>query len=161
MDQEVIDESSDPYSLAQTIALVALAPRAKSKGELLAHLKKRGIAEDIANAVLYRLQEEGLVNDEEFARAWSESRQRAKKLSKRVIASELRSKGVDDEIIATVTSEIDERQEYSIALDLALRKLRPISHLDSELIRRRIHGALAHRGFSMGIINEVMREIGI
>lgn len=156
-----MENSSDPYSLAQTIALVALAPRAKSRGELFAHLKKRGIADDIANAVLYRLQEEGLVNDEEFARAWVESRQRSKKLSKRVIASELRGKGVDDEIIATVTSEIDDRLEYSIALDLALRKFRPISHLDSELIRRRIHGALARRGFSMSLINEVMREIGI
>lgn len=156
-----MNEGSDPYSLAQTIALVALAPRAKSRGELFAHLKKRGIADDIANAVLYRLQEQGLVNDEEFARAWVESRQRTKKLSKRVIASELRGKGVDDEIIATLTSEIDDRLEYSIALDLALRKFRPISHLDSELIRRRIHGALARRGFSMGLISEVMREIGI
>ncbi|HUW87606.1 MAG TPA: regulatory protein RecX [Candidatus Paceibacterota bacterium] len=154
-------QDSDPYSLAQTIALVALAPRAKSRGELFAHLKKRGIAEDVANAVLYRLQEQGFVNDEEFARAWVESRQRTKKLSKRVIASELRGKGVEDEIIITVTSEIDDRLEYSIALDLALRKFRPISHLDSELIRRRIHGALARRGFSMSLINEVMREIGI
>ena len=80
---------SDPYSLAETIALIALGPRAKSRGELFAHLKKRGIPEDIANAVLFRLQEQSLVNDEEFARAGSESRQRAKKLSKRVIASEL------------------------------------------------------------------------
>lgn len=156
-----MDDSSDPYSLAQTIALVALAPRAKSKGELFAHLKKRGIADEVANAVLYKLQEQGLVNDEEFARAWSQSCQRRKKLSRRVIASELRGKGVDDEIIAKVTSEIDDRLEYSIALDLALRKFRPISHLDSALIRRRVHGALARRGFSLGLINEVMREIGI
>ena len=154
-------QGSDPYSLAQTIALVALAPRAKSRGELFAHLKKRGIADDIANAVLYRLQGQGLVNDEEFARAWVESRQRTKKLSKRVIASELRSKGVEDEIIMLVTSEVDDRLEYSIALDLALRKFRSISHLDSELIRRRIYSALARRGFSMGLISEVMREIGI
>lgn len=154
-------QGSDPYSLAQTIALVALAPRAKSRGELFAHLKKRGIADDIANAVLYRLQGQGLVNDEEFARAWVKSRQRTKKLSKRVIASELRGKGVEDEIIMLVTSEIDDRLEYSIALDLALRKFRSISHLDSELIRRRIYSALARRGFSMGLISEVMREIGI
>lgn len=156
-----MDDSSDPYSLAQTIALVALAPRAKSKGELFAHLKKRGIADEVANVVLYKLQEQGLVNDEEFARAWSQSCQRRKKLSKRVIASELRGKGVDDEIIAKVTSEIDDRLEYSIALDLALRKFRPISHLDPALIRRRVHGALARRGFSLGLISEVMREIGI
>lgn len=146
---------------AQSIALVALAPRAKSKGELFAHLKRRGVAEDIANAVLYRLQEQGFINDEEFARAWSESRQRTKKLSKRVIASELRGKGVSSEVIEIVTAEIDPDTEYASALELASRKYRPIAHLEHDLIRRRVQGALARRGFSSSIINAVMREIGI
>lgn len=107
------------------------------------------------------MQEQGLINDEEFARAWSESRQRTKKLSKRVIADELRGKGVSGDIIEIVTAEIDPDAEYAIALELATRKHRPIAHLDSEIIRGRVHGALARRGFSMSIINAVMREIGI
>ncbi|MEI9907488.1 MAG: regulatory protein RecX [Actinomycetota bacterium] len=152
---------ADPYLEAQSIALIALAPRAKSRGELFAHLKKRGIAEDIANAVLYRLQEQGLVDDEAFARAWSESRQRSKKLSRRTIAGELREKGVNSEIVEIVCSEIDQDTEYAIALELAMRKLRPIAHLESDLIRRRVHGALARRGFSSSVIGEVMRELAI
>lgn len=156
-----MDKSSDPYDLAQTIALIALAPRAKSRGELFAHLKKRGIAEDVANAVLYRLQEQGLVNDEEFARSWSESRQRTKKLSKRMIMNELRGKGIDGDIIEIVACEIDENREHDLALELATRKYRPIAHLDRDLIQRRIQGALARRGFSSGLINTVMRELGI
>lgn len=156
-----MDEDSDPYSVAQTIALIALAPRAKSRGELFAHLKKRGIAEDIAHAVLYRLQEQGLVNDEEFARSWSESRQRTKKLSKRMIVNELRAKGIDGEIIEIVGSEIDPEREHDLAYELASRKYRPIAHLEKELIQRRIQGALARRGFSSGLIGSVMRELGI
>ena len=156
-----LDEGSDPYSEAQTIALIALAPRAKSRGELFAHLKKRGVAEDIANAVLYRLQEQGLINDEEFARSWSESRQRTKKLSKRFIVNELKAKGVDNDVIEIVSSEIDETREYELALELAQRKYRPISHLDRDLIRRRVQGALARRGFDSGVINSVMRDLGI
>ena len=151
-------ESSDPYSTAQTIAL---APRAKSRGELFDHLKRRGVPEDIANAVLYRLQEQGLVNDEEFARSWSESRQRTKKLSRRAIVNELRAKGIDGDIIEIVGSEIDENREHELALELASRKYRPISHLDRDLIRRRVQGALARRGFATGLINSVMRELGI
>ncbi|CAB4820650.1 unannotated protein [freshwater metagenome] len=147
--------------MAETIALVALGPRAKSRGELFAHLKRRGIAEEVANAVLYRLQEQGHINDEEFARAWSQSRQRSKKLSKRVIATQLRGKGVPAEIIELVTSEIHPDDEYALALELATRKHRPIAHLDSEVIRRRVHGALSRRGFSMSVISAVMREIGI
>lgn len=155
------DEGSDPYSAAQTIALIALAPRAKSRGELFDHLKKRGIAEDIANAVLYRLQEQGFINDEEFARNWSESRQRTKKLSKRFIVNELRAKGIDNEIIDIVSSEINEEREHVLALELASRKYRPISHLEKDLIRRRVQGALTRRGFASSVINSVMRELGI
>ena len=147
--------------MAESIALVALGPRAKSRGELFELLKRRGVAQDVANAVLYRLQEQGHINDEEFARAWSESRQRSKKLSRRVIATELRGKGISSEIIEIVTSEINPDDEYAIALELAQRKYRPIAHLDSQVISRRVQGALSRKGFSHSLISAVMREIGI
>jgi SOS response regulatory protein OraA/RecX len=51
-----VDQEADPYSIANTIALNALVARAKSKGELLAHLKKRGVEDDVANATIFRLQ---------------------------------------------------------------------------------------------------------
>ena len=86
--QEVV---TDPYSEAMSIALYALAPRAKSRDELHKQLLKRGADSDIANAVLDSLELQGLLNDLEFAKLWSESRQRAKKLSKRVFAGELRT----------------------------------------------------------------------
>jgi hypothetical protein len=101
--QQLEELESDPYSVAQTIALMALGRRAKSRGELLTLLKKRGIEEEVANAVLFRLQEQGFINDYEFARYWSESRQRTKKVSKRIIAGELRSKGIADEIIEAIS----------------------------------------------------------
>ena len=104
--------------------------------------------------MLYRLTEQGHINDEEFARAWSELRQRTKKLSRRVIAGELRSKGISSEIIEILTLEIDDDRERALALELAARKFRPISHLDPKLIRSRIQGALLRRGFSSSIINE-------
>lgn len=107
------------------------------------------------------MQEQGLVNDEEFARSWSESRQRTKKLSKRAIINELRAKGIDSDIIEIVGSEIDDNREHDLALELASKKYRPIAHLERELIQRRIQGALARRGFSSSLITAVMRELGI
>jgi len=59
-----------------------LVARAKSKGELLAHLKKRGVEDDVANATIYKLTENGLINDAEFAKAWTQSRHNAKKTLK-------------------------------------------------------------------------------
>lgn len=138
-----------------------MAPRAKSKGELLAHLKRRGIAENIAQATIYRLQEAGLVDDGAFAKAWVQSRLRTKRLSKAVIAGELRLKGISQEQIAEAIEEIDSETEYSSALELARRKMPSLGGCDPQTQRRRIHGALARRGFGFGVISQVMQEVGL
>ena len=142
-----------------SIALYALAPRAKSRDELFKQLLKRGVDSEIANSVLDSLELQGLLNDLEFAKLWSESRQRAKKLSKRVIAGELRSKGVSQDIINEVIYDIDDESEYSQALSLAQRKYNAISHLDPEVIYRRISGLLMRKGYGHGVCARIMREL--
>ncbi|MFZ4108088.1 MAG: regulatory protein RecX [Candidatus Planktophila sp.] len=143
------------------MALNALVTRAKSKGELLAHLKKRGIELDIANAVIYRLQEAGLVNDAEFAKAWTQSRHTSKKLSKRIIAGELRSRGVDQNSIDEALDEIDDEDEYRMAFSLAMKKYSTMSRLDAEVQIRRIQSLLQRKGFNFGVIGRVIRELDI
>ena len=163
IDGDLLEEevASDPYQVGTTIALTALGRRAKSRGELFTLLKKRGTPEDIANAVLFRLQEQGFVNDREFARYWVESRQRTKKISRRIIIGELRSKGISDEIIDEVTLEISDESEFNLALDFASRKVRSVARLENEIAYRRLHGALARRGFSGSVISRVLAELGI
>ena len=133
--------------------------RAKSKGELLAHLKTRGIEDDVAHAVIFRLQEAGLINDREFATAWATSRHSHKKLSKRIIASELRQKGLLQEEIDEALSAIDETSEYQAAFDVAFKKFNTMSRLEPEVQIRRIQSLLARKGFSFSIIAQVLREL--
>ena len=156
-----MDQGADPYELAHTIALNALVTRAKSKGELLAHLKKRGVEDDVANAIIYRLQEAGLINDAEFAKAWTQSRHNAKKLSKRIIAGELRSRGVDQLSIDTALNEIDEEDEYRMAFSFAMKKYSTMSRLEAEVQIRRIQSLLQRKGFSFDLIGRVIRELDI
>ena len=159
---ELLEElESDPYSVATTIALSALGRRARSRGELFTLLKKRGATDEVANADLYRLQEQGSVNDYEFARYWSESRQRTKKVARRIIISELRSKGISDEIIEWITTDISDETEFANAFKFAERKARSYQRLEPEVAYRRLHGALARRGFAGSIISRVISELGI
>ena len=155
----MIDAGSDQLSAAQTIALNALAPRAKSRGELASHLKRRGIEEDVAVEVLDRLEKSGLVNDLEFARAWASSRMRAKNLSKRVIANELREKGVTADLIAIALDEIDSDLEYRAALELGMRKARSLARFDEDVRERRLVSALQRKGFNFSVISAVLKEI--
>ena len=156
-----VDQEADPYSIANTIALNALVARAKSKGELLAHLKKRGVEDDVAQATIFRLQEKGLIDDAEFAKAWTQSRHTAKKLSKRIIASELRTRGVDQQSSDEALDEIDDESEYRTAFSLAMRKYSTMSRLEPEIQVRRIQSLLQRKGFSFPTIARVIRELGV
>lgn len=156
-----VDHEADPYSIANTIALNALVARAKSKGELLAHLKKRGVEDDVAQATIFRLQESGLINDSEFAKAWTQSRHTSKKLSKRIIAGELRTRGVDQSSIDEALDEIDDESEYRTAFSLGMKKYNTMSRLEPEVQIRRIQSLLQRKGFSLPTIARVIRELDV
>jgi regulatory protein len=156
-----VDHEADPYSIANTIALNALVARAKSKGELLAHLKKRGVEDDVAQATIFRLQENGLINDSEFAKAWTQSRHTSKKLSKRIIAGELRTRGVDQSSIDEALDEIDDESEYRTAFALGMKKYSTMSRLEPEVQIRRIQSLLQRKGFSFPTITRVIRELDV
>ena len=153
------DIAADPYSDAMTLALYALAPRAKSRAELHSQLVKRGVEPEISSAVLDSLELQGLLNDLEFAQIWSESRRRQKKLSSNAITQELRSKGVAPDIIEEVMESSDIDVEYQMAFELAERKYRSCAHLDQMVIHRRVHSLLARKGFSYQITERIMREL--
>ena len=138
-----------------------MVARAKSKGELLAHLKSRGIEDDVAQAVIFRLQESGLINDRDFALAWASSRHSHKKLSKRIIAGELRQKGVTQEQIDEALDGIDDESEYRAAFELAFKKFNTMSRLEPDVQIRRIQSLLARKGFSFGVISRVLRELDL
>lgn len=159
--EEIEELESDPYSTAQTIALSALGRRAMSRGELASLLKKRGTPDEVSAALLIRLQELGLINDYEFARYWSESRQRTKKVSKRIIIGELRGKAISDEIIDWITSDISDEDEFENAKRFAERKVRSLERLAGDVAYRRLHGQLSRRGFSSATISRVCSEFGI
>ena len=157
--KEIAEVVVDPYSDAMSLALYALAPRAKSRAELQIQLRKRGVAAEIASAVLDSLELQGLLNDLEFAQLWMESRRRQKRLSVSAITQELRSKGVAQDIIDEVMQGSDLDAEYQMAFEMAERKYRSCAHLDHMVIYRRINSLLARKGFSHQITERIMREL--
>ena len=154
------EESERDYAgAAMTIATNALAVRAKSRGELAAQLKRRGIPLDVAENVLDRLERSKLIDDLEFARVWSRTRLSSKKISKRVLAQELRKKEVSDDLIAIALDEISVDEEFDAALQLGQRKARALANFADDVRERRITSALARKGYNYSVISRVLREI--
>ena len=111
--------------------------------------------------MIFRLQEAGLVNDLEFAKAWATSRHDFKKISKRIIAGELRQKGVLQEQIDEALDSIDDESEYRSAFELGFKKYNTMSRLAPDVQVRRIQSLLARKGFGFGIITRVLKELDL
>jgi regulatory protein len=67
-------EPIDPAEKAREICLRLLAIRPRTRTELASALKQRGIDADVADEVLTRYGEVGMVDDRAFASAWVTSR---------------------------------------------------------------------------------------
>lgn len=150
---------ADPYDIARTIVLRQLAAAPRSRKQLADKLRERGCADDVASAVLDRLEQVGLVDDGAYASALVRSQQSKRGLARRAIARELRRKGVDDEVIRDQLDAIDDESERDRARALADKKLRSMHGLDATVQARRLAGMLARKGYSSSIAWSVIREV--
>ena len=113
---------------------------------------------DLAERLLDRFTEVGLVDDQAFARSWVESRQRSRGLARRALAQELRRKGVDDETTRTALDDLDPADEEEAARALVRKKLRSLRGVDRTTATRRLAGLLARKGYPAAMAFAVVRE---
>ncbi|EKT79403.1 recombination regulator RecX [Rhodococcus opacus M213] len=135
-----------------------MTDRARSRAELAERLAKKGYSPEIAERVLDRLTEVGLVNDADFAQQWVHSRHTYSGKGKRALALELRRKGIGQEDATEALAQIDSEDERARATELVEKKLRTVSADDRDRAVRRLVSMLARRGFPQGMAFEVVKE---
>ncbi|MDX3312774.1 recombination regulator RecX [Streptomyces sp. ME08-AFT2] len=150
--------SGDPAERARAICLRLLTGTPRTRKQLADALHKREIPDDVAEEVLSRFEEVGLINDGAFADAWVESRHHGRGLARRALAQELRTKGVDPELIEEAVGRLDSEQEEETARELVARKLRATRGLDRDRRLRRLAGMLARKGYPEGLALRVVRQ---
>lgn len=138
---------------AHTLCLRLLTARARTRAELVGQLARRGYSEDVTQTVLHRLEAVGLVDDADFADQWVRSRQTHAGKGKRALAAELRTKGVDEQVIAASLEGIDAGAERVRAEQLVEHRLRreALDEGDETKVTRRLVGMLARRGYSQSM----------
>jgi regulatory protein len=140
---------------ARALCLRLLTGRSRTRAELSGQLAKRGYPDDVSARVLDRLAAVGLVDDRDFAEQWVQSRRARAGKSRRALAAELRTKGV--EVISTALAGIDAGAERDRAEQLVQAKLRRETLSgDDARITRRLVGMLARRGYSQNLACEVV-----
>ncbi|MFJ4694213.1 recombination regulator RecX [Streptomyces sp. NPDC088766] len=152
------ESSGDPAERARAICLRLLTGTPRTRKQLADALSKREIPDDVAEEVLSRFEEVGLINDSAFADAWVESRHHGRGLARRALAQELRTKGVDPALIGEAVAQLDSEREESTARELVARKLRSTRGLDRDKRLRRLAGMLARKGYPQGMALRVVRQ---
>jgi regulatory protein len=145
---------------ARALCLRLLTARARTRAELAGQLVKRGYPDDVAERVLDRLAEVGLIDDQDFAEQWVRSRHANTGKGKRALASELRTKGLNDEVIADALADIDAGAERTRAEQLVadkLRRERLADDTDDLKVTRRLVAMLARRGYGQSMAFDVVK----
>ncbi|MGH3757931.1 regulatory protein RecX [Actinophytocola sp.] len=151
-------EETDPVQRARDVCLRLLAARPRTRAELRQALLRKQIEEDVADQVLGRLDEVGLIDDAAFAELWVRSRHTYQGLGRRALATELRRKGVADDVAAEAVATVDADAEEERARLLVRKRLRSLSGADEAARVRKLVGMLARRGYSEGLAFRVVRD---
>lgn len=132
-----------------------LEARSRSIAEVRRRLTTAGYRSDLVEGAIARLAELGMLDDEAFARAWVESRDRARPRGERAIRDELRVKGVESDVAERI---LEERQDAAVdgrgsadqaaAIRLLARARRSLDRVaDPRQRRQRAYALLARGGF--------------
>jgi regulatory protein len=158
----------DPQVVLEAAARF-LEARSRSVTEVRRRLSSVGYRPDLVDGAIVRLLDVGVLDDEAFARAWVESRDRARPRGERAIRDELRLKGIDrttmDLVLAerreAVTPTEDDGEPPATADRTAAERLigkhaRALGRVvDPRQRRQRAYALLARNGFDPETCREV------
>ena len=143
---------------ARAVCLRLLSHGPRTRAQLAGALRRRGVPDDVAESVLGRFAEVGLIDDAVFARAWVESRHHSRGLARGLLAAELQQRGVDAADVRAAVAVLAPDEEIQTARRLVAKRAaatrgRPLPGRVRQLV-----GLLARKGYSVGLAYRVVRE---
>jgi regulatory protein len=143
---------------ARVICLRLLTSGPRTRAQLATALRKRRIPDEVADSVLGRFAEVGLIDDAAFARAWVESRHHGRGLARKALAAELRQRGVSDGEVRSAIGLLGPQDELATAQQLVAKRVAAGRGKPMPVRARQLMGMLARKGYPAGLAAQVVRE---
>jgi len=156
-DQEIASlRQQDAVESIYEKALHYLSFRPRSEQEMRRYLRDKGLDEGPSEQIVARLKRAHLVDDQDFAQFWVQSRQMHRPRGRRALRAELSRKGVPRDVIDGSIQDIDEEaQAFQAARTVAHR----LASLEQRVFFHRLLGYLQRRGFGYDVAIKVIREL--
>jgi regulatory protein len=161
--QELSDEkirqlkSQDETEVALQKALHFLEYRSRTQQEVSRKLMDLGYEEEVVTDVIERLKKNQLLNDDQFAQRWVENRTALKPRGHRLMAMELRQKGVDEAEIQSALSNAPDDEE--LAYQAMKHRFHRYAQMSYEDYQKKASAYLGRKGFSYDVISPVLRQV--
>ena len=152
-------KEAPPHEKAKQRAFRLLAMRARSEKELRSKLREKGFDESVVEAVASRLRELNYLNDESFAREWARNLAVNKLFGNRRIEASLMEKGIPQQLIGQVLSEVREELTEQKAIILIIRrKMDNGAWKLDDREKRRLAQGLMRKGFPPGLVFDILNR---
>jgi regulatory protein len=149
--------SQDEQEVAYQRAFDLISRRPRAEKEIRDKLREKGFRTETIDAILERLRTAGLVGDAQFAQAWSENRSAFRPRGRRLLALELRQKGIGQETIEETLNELP--AEETLAYEAAVKISRRLAELSWEEFRTKLCAHLLRKGFDYETATQVTRKV--
>lgn len=148
---------------AREVAMRALARSACTQAQLEAKLARASIPPEVVALIVGELKERGWLNDPQFVRDWVADRADRKRYGRRRLQSELRARGISEEVLKEAMPPASFEEELQRARAAVARRWPPgcmanLTGTQLQTEKRRCASFLQRRGFEQEIIEKVLAE---
>ena len=115
-----------------------------------------------ADDVIRRLLDNGLLNDARFAEQYARSKMQSTGASKRRLTQDLYRKGIKGDVATEAIANVVAQDEIDPAVVIervARKRLAQLGDLEHVVLRRRLFGFLARRGYDLDEIKAVLARL--
>lgn len=154
--EEVLQEEEKNKVWQKSLKYLNYKPRTEM--EVKKHLMNKGYSVELIELIIDKLRKDQLINDKLYAEQFINQRISYNPKGKRLLAYELKNKGINSTDIQESLEQVDENMEYDLAIKLVKKRGSLYNGGDWISIQRKIGSFLGRRGFSFDVINKMLQE---
>lgn len=158
---EQIEQLREEETLQQAVdrAYNYLSFRPRSREEVRRYLKRKETPPALIDSVIERLERLDLVNDQQFASFWIETRENFSPRGSHALKNELRMKGVDRDVVDELVSDEQDEERAMLAGRKKAMSLVRLPAMDFATFRSRLGSFLQRRGFGYEVATRTVKVL--